>query len=239
MSQRPFQPPAVIRSQDGVSHGDLDAQPVRDLGGDGDIEPLVLARLFVQRRCRRVRGVGRDPDLASFADVGEQVAGGGVVGADAGAGGRTGGGAPVAAAVVAAVVTAGRCDEREHTDHHDDPAESELPHRSSFRERAERHPPCGADYRRVSSGRAMQGATRGGRLSDSRRVVFADSRRIARATRRRGHRGTGEVRPEQFRVPAGCHQSTQHTVDRRQDLGFGPGGSDHVDLTGSVPAPHP
>ena len=45
---------------------DLDAEAVRDLGGDVDVEALVLARLRVQLRLGRVRGVGRHADLARW-----------------------------------------------------------------------------------------------------------------------------------------------------------------------------
>src|SRR5690606_14159671 len=52
--------------------GDLDAETLGDLGGDVDVEALVLTRLVVERGLRRVGRVGGDLDLAPLTDLGEE-----------------------------------------------------------------------------------------------------------------------------------------------------------------------
>ena len=54
--------------------GDVHAEPVGDLGRHVDVEAHVVAGLLVQRRLRRIGGVGRHGERAAVADLGQQGA---------------------------------------------------------------------------------------------------------------------------------------------------------------------
>ncbi len=104
--------------------GHLDPEPVGDLGGDVDVEALVLLGLLVERRLWRIGRVGGDPDRPRLADLRKQVTGGVRLGTHPGTGGVPRGVATRTFAIGVVVVSTTRRRQQRH--HHQQPDNHRL-----------------------------------------------------------------------------------------------------------------